>query len=218
MVRRLVLLGGRRVLDVGCGIGMYTDAFRRYTPHVFGVEIEFERAQEARNRTAGVVVALGEALPFSNATFDVVFSHEVIEHVADDRQTVAEMVRVCRPGGQVVVFAPNRLYPAETHGHYWRGRYHFGNTLFINWLPNLLRNRLAPHVRAYTISGIRSLLAGLPVRIVYHTQIYPGYDNIVHSRPALGRILRAVTYTLERTPLRIFGLSHFLVVERIEMP
>jgi hypothetical protein len=114
----------------------------------------------------------------------------------------------------LVLFCPNRLYPFETHGHYWRGDYHFGNTPLINYLPDRLRDRLAPHVRAYTASDLRALFAGLPVRIITHTQIYPGYDKIVARRPALGRLLRWGTYRLEHTPLRAFGLSHFLVAEK----
>jgi len=214
MVCRWVQLAERGVLDVGCGVGMYTAAFLRETPHVFGVEIERGRALEARQRTAGVAQAPGERLPFPDAVFDVVFSHEVLEHVADDRICAAEMVRVTRPGGRIVVFVPNRLYPFETHGIFWRGRYHFGNVLLVNWLPTPLRNRLAPHVRAYTARSLRRLFGGLPVRVVYHTQVFPGYDNVVARVPLLGRAVRAVTYTLERTPLRVFGLSHLLVVER----
>ncbi len=216
MTRRWAPLAGRRVLDVGCGIGMYTNAFLRETPHVFGVEIEHERASEAQGqkRAAGVVQSPGERLPFPDATFDVVFSHEVLEHVADDRACAAEMVRVVRTGGHVVVFVPNWLYPFETHGIFWRGRYRFGNAPLVNWLPTPLRNRLAPHVRAYTAGNLRRLFDDLPVRIVHHTQIFPGYDNIVARAPGLGRTLRAFTYALERTPLRIFGLSHLLIVEK----
>jgi hypothetical protein len=84
----------------------------------------------------------------------------------------------------------------------------------INYLPDLIRNRLAPHVRAYTAEGLRSLFLGLPVRVVKHTQIYPGYDNILYRRPALGRILRRITYMLEHSPLTIFGISHLLVLEK----
>lgn len=213
MVRRWSALAGGIVLDVGCGVGMYTNAFLRETPHVFGVEIEFERAREAQvqERAAGVVQSPGERLPFPNAAFDVVFSHEVLEHVADAHICVVEMVRVTRPGGHIVIFVPNRLYPFETHGVFWRGRYHFGNALLVNWLPTVLRDRLAPHVRAYTVSGLRRLFDGLPVHVVHHTQIFPGYDNIVARVPPLGRALRAITYALERTPLRAFGLSHLLV-------
>jgi hypothetical protein len=120
-----------------------------------------------------------------------------------------------RPGGRAIVFCPNRLYPFETHGHYWRGQYHFGNTPLINWLPDAARNRLAPHVRAYSRAGLRALFDGTPARIVHHSVVFPGYDNIVRRRPELGALLQRVTYRLERSPLRWFGLSHFLVVERV---
>jgi len=214
MVQRWAQLTGQRVLDVGCGVGMYTAAFSRETPHVFGIEVEHERAAEATKQTTGISQALGEHLPFPNATFDVVFSHEVLEHVDDDRTCAAEMVRVTRPGGRLVVFVPNRLYAFETHGIYWRGRYHFGNIPLVNWLPTPLRDRLAPHVRAYTGRDLRRLFDGLPVHVLHHTQIYPGYDNIVARAPTLGRGLQAITYALEHTPLRAFGLSHLLVMEK----
>ncbi|MCB0140913.1 MAG: class I SAM-dependent methyltransferase, partial [Caldilineaceae bacterium] len=100
--------------------------------------------------------------------------------------------------------------------HYWRGQYHFGNTPLINYLPDSLRNRLAPHVRAYTPQGVRRLFYGQPVRVVHHTQIFPGYDNIVQRRPFLGRILRSGTYWLENSFLTILGNSHLLVIEKVD--
>ena len=69
MVHRYASLTGKRVLDAGCGLGMYTQAFQRYTPHVFGMEIEMDRAIEARERARGVTRAVGEALPFDDAAF-----------------------------------------------------------------------------------------------------------------------------------------------------
>jgi SAM-dependent methyltransferase len=206
-------LKGGRVLDVGCGVGLYMRALRQFTPHIFGVEIEGERARGALT-FGGVAQSPGEALPFADGTIDVVLSHEVIEHVADDRASLVEMVRVLDVGGRLVLFCPNRLYFFETHGHYWRGRYYFGNTPFINYLPDRLRNRLAPHVRAYTSRDVKALFRGLPVCIILHTQIYPGYDNLLARHPALGRLLRWGTYRLEQTPLRALGLSHFLVAEK----
>jgi len=214
MVRQWTDLPGRRVLDVGCGVGMYMEAFLRETPHVFGVEVEHGRAIEARTHAKDVIEGLGEQLPFADGSFDVVFSHEVLEHVADDRASLREMARVARPQARIVIFVPNRLYPFETHGVFWRGRYRFGNVPLINWLPDKLRDRLAPHVRAYTSRDLRRLLKGLPLRVIHHTQIYPGYDNVVARAPRLGRALRRVTYALEDTFLRAFGLSHVLVVEK----
>jgi hypothetical protein len=114
-----------------------------------------------------------------------------------------------------VIFAPNRLYPFETHGIYWRGQYRFGNIPLVNYLPDRWRNRLCPHVRAYTRGGLLALFAELPFRTIVHTQIYPGYDNIAYRHPAMARWIRKLTYSLENTPLRSFGLSHLLVVEKV---
>jgi SAM-dependent methyltransferase len=202
------------VLVDGCGIGMYVRAFRQITPNVVGLDIEPERVADSQAHSPLVNVAAGEYLPYPDHHFDVILSHEVIEHVYNDARAVAEMARVLKPGGRAIIFCPNRLYPFETHGHYWRGQYRFGNTPLINYLPNTFRNKLAPHVRAYTGPGLKQLVDGLPVSIISHTQIYPGYDNIVARRPKIGRILRGVTYVFEKTPLRKFGLSHLLVFEK----
>jgi SAM-dependent methyltransferase len=222
LILRHVTCEGRAILDVGCGLGMYVRAFRRLSPDVHGVDMDEEKVARASQDLPNIRVARAEDLPFPAGSFDVVLSHEVIEHVEDDRQALAEAVRVLRPpqlsngkaGGRLVVFAPNRLYPFETHGAYWRGRYHFGNVPLVNYLPGGLRARFCPHVRAYTVRHLRRLLDGLPVQVLVHTQIFPGYDKLFRRRPALGRLLRRVTYSLERTPLRTFGLSHFLVAEK----
>jgi SAM-dependent methyltransferase len=217
LIRQWAPLDGACALVDGCGVGMYVRGLQGQGAKVWGIDVEHAHVVEAAANApgAGLCQAAGEALPYPDGMFDLVLSHEVIEHVQDDRAYAAEMVRVLQPGGRAIVFCPNRLYPFETHGHYWRGKYHFGNTPLINWLPNPLRNRLAPHVRVYTRAGLRSLFDRLPARVVHHTVVYPGYDNIVYRRPELGRLLRRVTYALEQTPLRWFGLSHLLVVERL---
>ncbi len=208
------LSANSRILVDGCGIGIYIRALRQFTPDVVGLDIEPDRVAKSYAHSPQVNVAAGEHLPYPTGQFDLLLSHEVIEHVQDDSLSVAEMVRVLKVGGRAIIFCPNRLYPFETHGHYWRGRYYFGNTPLINYLSDSLRHKLAPHVRAYTSQDLRKLTAGLPVVVISHTQIYPGYDNIFARRPALGRFLRRVTYVLEHTPLRLFGLSHLLVIEK----
>lgn len=216
LVTQWAQVHGARVLVDGCGVGMYVRALHQAGADVHGIDIEHAHVAQAMKLVpeASLCQGAGERLPYGDELFDLVLSHEVIEHVQDDRSYVAELVRVLKAGGRGLIFCPNRLYPFETHGHYWRGHYHFGNTPLINWLPDPLRNRLAPHVRAYTRAGLRRLFGGLPVRIIYHGAIYPGYDNVVYRRPELGRWLRRVTYALEQTPLQWFGLSHLLVVQR----
>lgn len=214
LVDKYAPLRGMKILDVGCGLGMYVEKFRQFSDQVYGVDIEVDRIVEGGRRLPNLFAAAAETLPFADNCFDVLLLHEVLEHVADDRQVVQEAYRVLRPGGRMVIFVPNRLYPFETHGIYWRGRYRFGNFPLVNYLPNRLREPLCPHVRTYTLKGLRRLLANLEHRIIVQTQIYPGYDNIVSRYPQLGFALRRITYFLEETPLRIFGLSHFVVVER----
>ncbi len=217
LIRRYVPLEWKRILDVGCGLGAYVEKFRRYTTEVYGVDVEPDRVAKASETLPNIQVAPAEHLPFPDESFDVVFSNEVIEHVQDDRQAVAEAVRVTKDGGYVVIYAPNRLYPFETHGAYFGQRFVFRLIPLINYLPDPLRNRFAPHVRAYTPRGIERLFGGLPAEIIVHRYVYPGFDNIVARRPAFGRTLRGFFYVLEHTPLQVFGLSHFLVV-RVRRP
>ena len=127
----------------------------------------------------------------------------------------AEILRVLRPGGCLVLFVPNRGYPFETHGVYWRGRYHFGNIPLVNYLPRRWRDHLAPHVRAYRASDIGRLFDGLPGEVVERRVVFGAYDNLIARWPRLGRALRAFLRRLERTPLRTLGLSHLWVVEKV---
>jgi SAM-dependent methyltransferase len=213
LIRGYIPLDGRWILDVGCGIGTYVRRLLRESPHVYGIDISFQRVREG---TAGnLLVAVGEHLPFADGSFDVVILNEVIEHVADDRETMREVIRVLRPGGHAVLYAPNRLYPFETHGIYWRKRYVFGNIPLVNYLPNGLRDRLVPHARAYTAAGMRRMHEGLSARVVVHGYVYPGFDNITAKWPNLGRVLRGTLYRAERSPtFARFGLSHFLVLQK----
>ena len=215
IIQRYVPLAGRRVLDLGCGVGEYVRAFGREGARAFGCDIAPDRLVEARRRgTERLVAAAGEWLPFRDGSLDVVVLNEVIEHVADDRATMREVARVLAPGGHAVIYAPNRLYPFETHGVRIGGRYVFGNIPFVNWLPNPLRDRLVPHARAYMAGDWRRVLGGSGLEVVEHTYVYPGFDNIASRSARLASALRAVLYRAEDSPLRRFGLSHLLILRR----
>lgn len=216
MVADHIRLDNAVILEHGCGIGTYASQFkRRFTPHVEAFDLEADRVAIARKEVPHALIAIAEHLPYASDTFDVVFSNDVLEHVQDDAISAAEMVRVTKPGGHLAIFVPNRWYPFETHGHYWRGKYHFGNTPLINYLPDILRNRLAPHVRVYTAGGLRKLFREQPVEVKLHTRIYGGYDNVARRSPTLAKLLRAVLYAFEATPLRIFGLEHLLILRKM---
>lgn len=205
-----------RVFVDGCGVGMYLSHLEADARQAVGLDIELERTIEARQIASQVVCGAGERLPFPSNTFDLILSHEVLEHVQDDREAIREIVRTLAPGGRLVLFVPNRGYPFETHGIYWRGRYKFGNIPLINYLPRRLRDKLAPHVRVYSGADLAKLFAGLPVKLVKRTVVFGAYDNIIARLGAPGRVLRAVLQAMESTPLKGLGLSHLWVVEKVE--
>lgn len=206
-----------KVLDNGCGVGMYVQHLQPHAGMVFGMEYDLERAQEAGRISPNIFCGAGENIPLLSQSFDVILSHEVLEHVQDDRKAVEEMTRLLRPGGRMIIFAPNRGYPFETHGFYWRGRYHFGNIPLINYLPDSIRNRLAPHVRIYSRNKLEQLFSGLPIRVIKRQVIFGAYDNLIARWKLLGKFLRFILQTLEKTPLQKLGLSHFWVVEKINL-
>jgi len=214
LVERCVPLAGKRILDIGCGMGMYVRRFRDRSDTVYGIDVEADRVTEGAKTLPNLAAGVGEYLPFADSSLDVVFLHEVLEHVDDDAATMREAYRVLRPGGHVVIYVPNRRYFFETHGFYLGKRFVFRLLPLVNWLPDRLRRIFVPHVRAYWYGDLQRLFQPLGMRVVQHGYVYPGFDNVVARSPRVGRIIRAVCHMAENTPLRAFGLSHFLVLQK----
>jgi SAM-dependent methyltransferase len=204
-----------RVLEDGCGVGEYLAHLQPLAGQAVGLEYEFDRAEVAKKKSEQVTCAAAEKLPYLSNIFDLVLSHEVLEHVQDDQQAVNEMIRVLKPGGRLILFVPNRGYPFETHGIYWRGNYHFGNKLFVNYLPRKWRNALAPHVRIYSTTDLERLFSNHGVNVVEKTVLFGAYDNLIQRFGQAGKWLRSLMQFLEHTPLKVFGLSHFWVLEKM---
>ncbi|MGN2640229.1 class I SAM-dependent methyltransferase [Nocardia takedensis] len=120
---RLAIGAGTRVIDVGCGAGRHSfEAYRRGADVVAfdqdaeelaGVEVMFGAMAEAREvppgASARTVRGDALALPFDDEEFDVVIASEILEHIPHDDAAIAELVRVLRPGGQLVVTVPRWL-------------------------------------------------------------------------------------------------------------
>jgi SAM-dependent methyltransferase len=215
LIRDHVDLEGKRILDIGCGLGMYVEKFRNFSDRVYGVDVDPEKVAQASQRLPNILEAPGEALPFPDESFDVILLHEVIEHVDDDYATIREAYRCLAPGGQIIIYAPNRLYPFETHGFYFLGRYYFRLLPLVNWLPDSLRDLFCPHVRIYTANKIKNLFDGLAVRFDVESHIFPGLDNVAARRRTVGPWLHAFVDWVEQTPLRCFGISHFIVARKV---
>jgi ubiquinone/menaquinone biosynthesis C-methylase UbiE len=121
---RISLAPGARALDAGCGSGRTLEELGRYG-EVHGIELNSEAAEVARARGCGeVVVGRLEQLPWGDGTFGLITCLDVIEHTPDDRATLRELRRVCKPGGWLLVTVP--AYPMlwslhdEANHHYRR--------------------------------------------------------------------------------------------------
>lgn len=115
--RRAFLLAhvgpGAHVLDLGCGDGAFTRALAAHGADVIGVDVSHEAIRRARRAAAGAGVALdlrvvpeGVPLPFAEDAFDVVWAGEVLEHVVDPVAWLADVRRVLRWGGRLVLTTP----------------------------------------------------------------------------------------------------------------
>ena len=105
-LRRLPLSGTGQVLDAGCGSGRMLQELVRYG-EVSGIELDPEAAALASSRGVGEVRAGRlEELPWPDGTFELITCLDVIEHTPDDRRTLGELRRVCRPGGWLLVTVP----------------------------------------------------------------------------------------------------------------
>ena len=100
-----------RVLDVGCGTGFGTAGLLEHVDHVIGLDQSPEQLAKAHSKLDAdrTTLMLGDAerLPFESDAFDIVWSSGSIEYWPRPVATLAEMRRVCRPGGTVLVVGPN---------------------------------------------------------------------------------------------------------------
>jgi SAM-dependent methyltransferase len=176
---------GRRVLEVGCGAGTDLVRFARGGARVTGVDAAPSAIALARQNfsqqglDADLQVADGEALPFANGTFDLVFAHGTIQYAADDRRVVAECQRVLAPGGQAIFQVYNRVS-------------------WLNVLSKVMKVGLehedAPVLRKYSAAEFRRLLADggfRDVRLVFErfpvrSRLHGGWKGAVYNNLFVG--------------------------------
>lgn len=208
--RRHWPLEGERLLDVGCGNGAYTVAMAEAFAEVHGIEIESERLEEFRAYLAGSPLKgkvhahemSAEQLEFDDGTFDVVTAIEVIEHIIDLPCALREMRRVLKADGALLVTCPNRLFPFETHSVLVRDREY--SSKYIPLLPYLppLHRRIST-ARNFSVRELNAIMTAEGFRKVAIDYIMPPFDRLAVAR----QVVKPITERLERSRLKIFGVS-----------
>ena len=102
---------GRDVLEAGCGEGYGADLIAEGARHVIGLDYDESAVAHVRARYPRVEMRQGNlaSLPLPDGAVDVVVNFQVIEHLWDQAQFVAECLRVLRPGGLLLISTPNRI-------------------------------------------------------------------------------------------------------------
>jgi SAM-dependent methyltransferase len=198
---RLVDFGayrGRTLLEVGCGVGTDLVRFARGGAVVTAVDLSRTAIDLAeRNFALNEVqarelrVANAEALPFADASFDVVYGHGVVQYTADPARLVRECHRVLRPGGEAIFMVYNRLS-------------------WLNALSTLMNVPLehedAPVLRKFSIREFRQLLAPfddvriVPERFPVKSRLHKGWKAVAFNTMFVGAF-----NTLPRAIVRPLG-------------
>ncbi len=223
-IAEAVPLAGARFVDCGCGAGEYVAAFSQAGASALGVEIEAAKLARDRAGRGRPRLSRGDIqqLPLPSESFDLALVNEVLEHVPDDAAALRQVHRVLRPGGHVVIFSPNRLYPFETHGVDAKrsGRRLSPATPLVPWIPVAIGRRFVHYwARNYWPWELRRLVRDAGFEIVRTGYLWQTFENISGRQPAwmkpLVGALRALAALLERVPgLRAFGVSQIVLARR----
>jgi SAM-dependent methyltransferase len=174
---------GKRILEVGCGVGLDLARFVEAGAIANGVDLAPVAIELARQHFAqrGLVAELqvmnGEALEFDNDSFDMVYAHGVLQYTADAQKMVDEIYRVLRPGGEAIVMVYNK--------YSW-----------LNALAQLTKVELehedAPVLAKYSRRELQALFTAfarlevIPERFPVKTRLHGGFKALLYNELFVG--------------------------------
>jgi SAM-dependent methyltransferase len=209
-----------RWLDFGCAEGGYTSALlNNGAKSVVGVDVEQDRIDAAlalQIPNASFLAFGGSRLDLPDESFDGALVNEVLEHVADEQESLREILRVLKPGGCLILISPNRWFPIEGHA-VSIGGVRFGPAPLVPWLPerwtrkwtearNYWPRQLVGHARE----------AGFTIREVGF--IWPVLEEYPWLPKKMITAYRRRLSRLDNCPgLRRFGLSTLIVAVKPQL-
>ena len=188
------LARGQRVLEVGCGTGLILGRIAHHAASARGVDFSAGMLRAARARGLDVVLGSATNLPFADASFDLVCSFKVLAHVPEIGKALAEIARVVRPGGRMVLEFYNpwslRYLVKRISGPRPISDGRTEADVFTRWdSPRAIRYLLPNTVELEGFRGVRVLTPAA----------------FVHKLPILRRAFAFAEHRAVDSPLRYFG-------------
>lgn len=187
---------GKKILEIGCGVGIDLIRFAKGGAQVTGVDLAQQSIELAKKNfehnglKADLRLMNGEALEFANNSFDMVYAHGVLQYTADADRMAKEMHRVLKPGGEAIAMVYNR----------------------ISWLNGMslvmkveLEHEDAPVLKKYSIGEFKQILSPfattriVPERFPVASRLQKGWKAAVFNQifvPAFNLIPRFIVRPL----------------------
>lgn len=202
-----------KILDVGCGYGRKIGLWAKHQDYDYlGVDISDNAVREAQSHGLNVqTIDDATSLPFADDSFDAVTCSEVLEHLFQPEIATAEMFRVLKPGGVLIVTVPNVVHWARRIEFALMGRWNpIGDHLSVEqpWRD--------PHLRFFTLPVLRRMIERSGLEIIEAGGHAGGF---LHALPRAGRWFRGregsrAYKRLERLRPELFAVRLHMVARK----
>lgn len=193
-----IFVTGKKILDVGCGLGFYVDFLNSIGYECVGVDFVEEFIKEAKRVKKGVFIkAKADDLPFRDNEFDTVILFDILEH-GDDIKILKEAKRVCK--SKILVIIPRKVdYQLEQSG-----------VIFRHYIDR-------SHIREYEDQDIKDLAQKTSLKLISLKKIHPLYNETIFlslfgGSEYLKKILRKITFFI--LPKITYPTEYFAVFEK----
>ncbi|NOT47722.1 MAG: class I SAM-dependent methyltransferase, partial [Acidobacteria bacterium] len=188
----LPFVAGKSILDIACGTGYGIAILKEKAGYVTGVDVDIEAAREAKaecDNRSGVLLGDGLGLPFRDESFDTITSFETLEHLHERSKFLAELRRVLRPHGTLILSTPNANYTKPVDGKP-------SNPFHIfEYKPDQLRTELETHFYLDSFLG-QSLDPSIQIPPFYDAQLRLSNDLGTQTRLFGWKVLNKMPFAL----------------------
>jgi SAM-dependent methyltransferase len=217
-IRNISNLTGDKLLDVGCGDGSFTIPLADNFKKVVAIDVQQNFLDSFKAKVLGtdkfeILNMSAEKMDFENNTFDAIITIETIEHIPDLQKAASEFYRVLKPGGELIITCPNRLFPFENHGMRIGKREFHTRIPLLTYFPFLhSKYSLA---RVFTVSSLHKLFVPIGFKKEKIDFIWPTFEHGGNIFTPVLRPLFKVMRLMERSFVRPFGTSILIKYKKV---